>query len=105
MNSQISINTGNDYRAISVETLTVDNTVKKLTPPLNAKYAFIVAESSITNGIVIRYWVGGAEPSNSVGIPLAHLQAFDLTEKQNLNTFRVIQAQAGTHKLQIQYFG
>jgi hypothetical protein len=94
----------NDWRAISNQQLTVDGTVAKLTVPTNAKYALIVPESSAT-GTAIRYWLDGSIPTTTEGIPRGNLDAFDIVEKQNLENFRITQAQAGTHNLQVQYFG
>ncbi len=100
----IMIILANDWRAISNQQLVVNNTVKKLTVPTNAKYALIVPESD-ADGTAIRYWLDGSAPTTTQGIPRGDLAAFDIVEKQNLINFRVIQAQAGTHNLQVQYFG
>jgi hypothetical protein len=95
----------NDYRAISHEILTVTGaTAQKLTVPDNANYALIEVESSVTSGVVIRYWLDGSNPTTTDGIGRSHLTAIDITENSNLKNFRVIATGAGTHKLMIQYF-
>lgn len=94
----------NDWRGISNQQLVVNNTVKKLTVPTNAKYALIVVESD-AEGTAVRYWQDGSSPTANEGIPRADQGGLDIVEKQNLINFRIIQAQAGTHNLQVQYFG
>lgn len=93
----------NDFKAISHEEITVDNTVKKLTVPEAAKYALITVEST-ASGKIIRFWLDGSAPSATSGLFKSVNEAFDITEAQNLKGFRVTQAQAGTHKLMVQYF-
>lgn len=95
--------------AIGYQNLTIDNTSGgvSLTVPLTAKYALIVVESSVIDGTaVIRYLeTGPAFPvTNSNGIPRAHLEVFDIQGYQNLVNTKLIQAQAGTHNIQIQYY-
>lgn len=94
--------------AIGWQSLTVDNTAGgvSLTVPTNARYALIVVESTAT-GTAVRYLEcgpGAATVTSSVGIPRSNLDAFDIQGYQNLLNFRVIQAQAGTHTLSIQYY-
>lgn len=95
----------NDARATGHEVLTVAGaTAQKLTVPAGTKYALIEVESSVTSGVVVRYWLDGSNPTTADGIGRSHLTAIDITEYSNLVNFRVIAAQAGTHKLMIQYF-
>jgi hypothetical protein len=95
--------------AIGYQKLTVDNTSGgvALTVPADATYALMELESSVTTGIVIRYLECGKTiytVTTTDGIGRAHLDAFDVHGAHNLNNFRAIQAQAGTHTLHIQYY-
>lgn len=69
-----------------------------------ANYALIQVESSVTSGVVIRFWLDGSEPTTTDGIGRSHLTAIDIAENSNLKNFRVIATGAGTHKLMIQYY-
>ena len=93
--------------AFSYQKLTVDNTSGgvSLTVPSNAKYALIVVESTAT-GAAIRYLETGPifTVTSSNGLPKSNDSAFDIHGYQNLINFRAIQAQSGTHTLQIQYY-
>lgn len=94
--------------AIGYQALTVDSTVGglSLTIPDGATYAEFVMESSAT-GIVARYLhCGGSTgvPTSTAGLALSPLDRFDITNAENLTNFRIIQAQAGTHKLHVQYY-
>ena len=96
-------------KAIGWQSLTVDATVAgvSLTIPANATYALIVVESTVTSGSVIRYLECGntiTTVTSTVGIPRAHLDAFDVQGAENLTNFRAIQVTAGTHQLSIQYY-
>jgi len=96
-----------DLVAIGYQNLTVDNTTGgvSLTVPVDARYALVVTESSAT-GTAIRYLETGPiyPVTSSNGIPRANLEGFDIQGHQNLLNFRAIQAQSGTHNLQIQYY-
>lgn len=100
---QILKTLNNDYRAFAHEILTVGGTVVKLTIPTGARYALINVESSAT-GKAIRFWLDGSAPTTTNGLFKANNEAFDITEFSNLENFKAIQAQAGTHKLMVQYF-
>jgi len=90
--------------AFGYEALTIDNTVKKLTIPDGAIYALTRLESDAT-GIAVRLLESGIVPvSTTVGIGLANLDPYDITNAQNLAGFQVTQAQGGTHVLHIQYY-
>lgn len=93
--------------AIGYQNLTVDNTTGgvSLSVPLDAKYALVVVESDAT-GTAIRYLeTGPAFPvTSNNGIPRSNLEVFDLQGYQNMVNFRCIEAQSGTHNLQIQYY-
>jgi|LakMenE01Jun11ns_1017448.scaffolds.fasta_scaffold8916475_2 hypothetical protein len=92
------------YNAFSNEVVTVTSSVSSLNVPEGAKYALIYVESSTTSGYAVRYWEDGTSPTTTTGIPRPGNTAFDITGTQNLKKIRFIQAQAGTHKLQIQYY-
>jgi hypothetical protein len=94
----------NNAVCIGKEIITVDNTVKNLTVPENATYALIVAESSVTSGTVMRYWEDGSIPTSTDGIPRSHDSAWDISTRENLIKFKIIQSQSGTHKIFVQYY-
>ena len=95
----------NDYRAIGNQVITVTGaTPQTLTVPAQASYALIEVESTVTTGVVIRYWLDGSNPTTTDGIGRTNLTAFDVTEYSNLKNFKVISTGAGTHKLMVQYF-
>lgn len=94
--------------ACGFETLTVDNTsggLSLIRVPTNARYALIVVESDAT-GTAIRYKQLGDvnAPTDSEGIPRSNLDVFDLQGYQNIINFRTIEAQTGTHTLQVEYY-
>lgn len=94
--------------ACGFEKLTVDSTsggVPLASVPANARYALVVVESDAT-GTAIRYKQLGKvyPPTSSEGIPRSNLDVFDLQGYQNILNFRAIQAVAGTHTLQIEYY-
>ena len=91
--------------ACGYEQLAVTGSVASLTVPINARYALIEVESSISTPS-IRYLELGSKtlPTTSTGIRRSDGTAFDVTGYQNLLNFRVIQTGAGTHKLNIQYY-
>lgn len=91
------------FKAIGSQTITV-STATGLTVPDGAKYALMTVESS-TTGVVIRYWSDGTVPTSSTGLALYPGDRVELFNVINLDAFKAIAAQAGTHKLQIQYFG
>lgn len=94
----------NSFKAIGYEAITVDGTVKALTIPSGAKYALMRIESDKT-GVVARYLETTASTvSSTVGLGLVALDPLDITDAQNLNGFRITQAQAGTHTLYVQYY-
>jgi hypothetical protein len=92
-----------DFKAFANQTLTVTGTVASLTVPDGAKYALVSVESTAI-GIAIRYWLDGTAPTGTEGIGREDGTGFDIVSTANLKQFKVIQAQAGTHKLQVQYF-
>lgn len=93
--------------ACGFQKLTVNSTSGgvSMTVPNDAKYALCVVESDAT-GTAIRYKQLGAlsAPTTSEGIPRADLELFDIQGYQNLINFRAIQAQSGTHSIQIEYY-
>ena len=94
----------NGFKAFSYEAITVDNTVKTLTIPTGAKYAFMVLESDAT-GIAARFLqTKQTTVSTTAGLALSNLDRFDVTDAQNLSQFQITQAQAGTHTLHVEYY-
>lgn len=94
----------NGFKAFSYEAISVDNTVKNLTIPTDAKYALCVLESDAT-GIAARYLeTKQTTVSTTAGLALSHLDRFDITDAQNLSQFQITRAQAGTHTLHVQYY-
>lgn len=98
----------NKYNLIACgyQKLTVNGTAASLTVPDGAKYAEMTIESSVTSGVVARHLELGAGtlPTSTDGLGMTHLLTFDITGYPNLINFRVIQTQAGTHTLHIQYY-
>lgn len=98
----------NDKRGCGFETITLvnDGTVYNLTPPEDANYALCVIESDDDTTIVARFRLDGEDPTSSDGIPVVHLQGWDLNEMHNLGKFKivVVSATATATALQVQYF-
>lgn len=90
-------------RAIGKETITV-STATGLTVPDGAKYAIMSVESTAT-GVVIRYWSDGSTPTATDGFALYPGDRVEVFNASNLANFIAIAGQAGTHKLQVIYFG
>jgi hypothetical protein len=88
------------------EEITIDNSVKSLSVPPNSHYALCTVESDVTSPeqIVARFRMDGLNPTNTAGLPLNHLTVFTIKEPEQLNKFKIIQAQAGVHKLTVTYF-
>jgi hypothetical protein len=102
--ANIAYSVSNNGVCIGKETLTVDSTVKSLVSvPTGVSYAIMWVESNAT-GTAIRYWESGDDPSTTDGIGKSNNEAMDVANAENLRKFRVVQAQAGTHKLFIQYY-
>jgi len=97
--------TRNSYKACGYQQLTVDGTVASLTIPTGAVYALMSLESSAT-GVAIRFLELGTKtpPTTTTGMGRSNLDTWDIVDTANLNNFRVVQAQAGTHTLNIQYY-
>lgn len=98
--------TKNSFNALSFEAITVDGTVKSLTVPTKATYALITVESSATGAAVRFLELGGAgtQPTTTVGIPRSAGDVFNIYNTSNLTNFRITQAQAGTHTINVQYY-
>lgn len=92
-------------RCIGYEKLTVSSSSVSLTPPSNAKYALCVVESTVTDQIALRYLETGAAPTSSNGMPRWDQGAFDILGTDNIRSFKAIQATAGTHAINVQYYG
>lgn len=76
--------------------------------PEFAKSALITVEADATSSpqnLVIRFWESGDAPTTTDGIPLGHLDTYEIVNIQNLANFKVI-ATDGTksHKLQILFY-
>lgn len=95
-----------ELNACGYQALTVDGTAKSLTIPEGAVYAELRLETSVTSDIAARYLMLGDNtlPTTTVGMALNNLDFFDINNGTNLLNFRIIQVEAGTHKLHIQYY-
>lgn len=90
---------------IGKQTLDVPNSSTALTIPAGANNALVTVESDVAApDPAIRYWVDGSNPTNSEGHARADGDAFELVGLPELAGFRVIEATAGTHTLQITYY-
>ena len=100
--------TRNNLLACGYEKLSVSSAgVKKLMNiPVDAKYAEIRVESSITGASALRYLALGdiSLPTATDGLPLSNLDFFDITGTPNLINFRVIYISGGTNVLHVQYY-
>lgn len=97
----------NGFKAFAYQALTVTGaTAQSLTIPVGTKYMECRLESSITASVPVRYLLlGGATlPTTTTGMAINHLDVFDVTDAQNVNNFRIIEATAGTHVLHVQYY-
>ena len=93
-----------NFKAFAYEKITVTSTIKTLNIPKEAKYALLSLESSAT-GIAARFLETNSVPvSTTDGIALSNLDRVDITDQTNLEGFQIIQAQAGTHVLHVQYY-
>ncbi len=98
--------TRNSYKACGYEQLTVAGTaVGFASIPANAVYALVSLESDAT-GIAIRFNELGPTtlPTTTTGMGRSNLDAWDVVDTANISRFRAVQAQAGTHTLNIQYY-
>lgn len=95
----------NSYKAFGYENLSISSAaVFTPTIPTNTKYMEIVLESSVTATIPIRYRIDGPAPTSTNGMPLNHLDRFDITDFANINNFKVIRTGVGTYNLHITYY-
>lgn len=94
----------NSFKAFSYEAITVNNTIKTLTIPSGAKYALMKFVSDATGNAANYLETGSVPVSTTVGIPISDGTVFDVTDAQNLVAFQIIQSQAGTHTLHVQYY-
>lgn len=95
------------FRSCGKEQLTVAGTAVGLSSiPSGAIGAICVVESTVTDQaeIVVRYLENGDTPTSGVGMPCNHFTNFTISSAQDLTKFKAIQAQAGTHKINIEYF-
>jgi len=111
---KVAISLGHEYLTVSHSATTL------LTVPTGANYAFVVFEaldpSAFTDSSrVARITydsstpVLGATPpypdANTVGLPVGHLDTFDINELDNLQMFRAIKNEnAGTLYLHVYYY-
>lgn len=108
-------------RAIGNESLALTfGSVDKLTIPTNATYALVVVEcvtpTAFTDSTrVARATFGGTAPAvgsaapapsaTSVGLPLGHLDTFDIDELSNLQKFKITKLEnLDTVYIHVQYF-
>ena len=98
----------NNLIACGYEKLSVSSAgAKKLMNiPVDAKYAEIRVESSITGVPALRYLALGdiQLPTSTDGLPLSNLDFFDVTGTPNLINLRVIYISGGTNVLHVQYY-
>ena len=92
------------YEQVSV----TDTPAVTLVPPTNAFSALITVEGDATVASttkVVRYREDGTARSSTVGMPLGHLDSYEVTLNNNITNFKVIGIEAGkTHKLNISYY-
>ncbi len=94
----------NSPKALSYESITVDGTVKRLTVPVDATYAYMTLESADT-GVAARYLeTTSITVSNTIGLPLVNLQNLDILDYQNLVNFQITRVQSGATTLKVQYY-
>ncbi len=95
----------NDLKAFASDTITVDNTVKTL--DLTGDYALATAiHVYVDSGVVgkaLRYTYDGTTPTSTLGIARQDNDEFILTERNNLEKFRVTQVVAGSTRIFITY--
>lgn len=108
-------------RGLSSQSLLLtDATIMKLTIPTGATYAICTLETTNTalwtdSSRICRITMDGTDPAvgssvpyptaTSVGLPIGHLDVFDIDELDNLNKFKIIKLQAvDVTYLHIQYF-
>lgn len=95
----------NSFKAFAYENLSISSAaVFTPTIPADTKYAEIVLESSITATVPIRYRIDGGVPTTTNGMPLNHLDRFDITDYANLNNLKFIRTGAGTYNVHITYY-
>ena len=93
-------------KACGYQQLTVTGAnAQSLTIPTGATYCEIRAISTTVDAVVMYYTLLGATtpPTTTTGMPLMHLDMFDVTGGDNLANFRVI-AVSDSHTLNIQYY-
>jgi hypothetical protein len=73
--------------------------------PTDATFAIIKLESNKT-GYAVRFLETGTQPlvTTTDGIGFADGDTWDITNRQNLENFRCIEAIAGTNTLHVQYY-
>jgi len=96
----------NDLKAFASDTITVDNTVQTL--DLTGNYALATAVhiyvDSAVVGKALRYTYDGfSTPTTTLGIARQDNDEFVLTERNNLEKFKVTQVVAGVTTLFITY--
>lgn len=97
----------NSFKAHGYQALTVSGaSAQSLTVPDGTKYMECRLESSITASVPVRYLLLGTKtlPTTTTGMAINNLDVFDVTDYQNINNFRIIEATAGTHVLHVQYY-
>ncbi len=106
----IKRNTEKIYRHIlgdclGYEQLSVDGIARNLPNiPGGAVFAMISIESTITAAVAARYREDGTDPTDTAGMPAYDKVVFSVDGKGNLSKVKLIQAGAGTHVANIQYY-
>ena len=94
----------NSPKAIGYESITLDGTVKRLTPPIDTTYAIATLES-VDTGVAARYLETlSTTVSSTVGLPVTSLQSIDILDYQNIINFQIIRVQSGATTLKVQYY-
>jgi len=99
-------NSENPGKCVGFEQITVNATAKPLNTSVcsqTPRYAILTLESDAT-GVAVRYLLTGAVPTTTVGMPKSNLSSWDVISTQDMVRFRIIQAQAGTHTLNVEYY-
>lgn len=96
----------NPGKCVGFEQITVTSTAKNLNPTVcsqTPRYAIMALESDVT-GVAVRYLLTGSVPTASVGMPKSNLSSWDVISTQDIVRFKIIQAQVGTHTLNVEYY-
>ncbi len=87
------------YKPAGWQALVVDDTVRKLTVPTDARYAKITVRDE-----PIRYRDDGTNPSSTVGMLVKAGEKIILTSREQLEAFRAIRDGLTSGNLEILYY-